>query len=456
MFVVLDFEATCDEPRNPNPQEVIEFPMVAIDPAVREATREFHRYVRPRFFPRLSTFCTRLTGIEQATVDASTDFVDVLRQADAWIAELGGEVTVVTCGDWDLNTLLPLQCKAYGIELPAWSHRRINLKEVFARSPYGKGRFLPLQGMLEAVGLTFEGRPHSGIDDTRNIARIVCKLLKAEVACAPDARSKPNAGSAAEIGAVFAQLTPGCGKATAQRIEFLALDLARLSPQLLEPFATDRNDAVREAVAFIAGRLMRDGVDTPRMTRLLAVLSRDPNAWVRKKAQAGMPLPRREALPPLGHYDEFKDAWDINFKRLMQGSVGSVERYLDSIDWSECYEAGWGSWGRTVRCADALLMNAIIYDKVGMADLALRRGADPQAYVELGHGTLIMQATMRGNIEMCRLLAGSLPGVLWSRAFDELSLDDWIKWLGELKIDDSRKADLIALFKPLWWNSQRS
>lgn len=32
--------------------------------------------------------------------------------------------------------------------------------------------------MLQILGMQFEGRPHSGIDDTRNIARIAIQLLK--------------------------------------------------------------------------------------------------------------------------------------------------------------------------------------------------------------------------------------------------------------------------------------
>ena len=35
-----------------------------------------------------------------------------------------------------------------------------------------------LSGMLENLGLTFEGREHSGIDDTKNIARVIVQLIK--------------------------------------------------------------------------------------------------------------------------------------------------------------------------------------------------------------------------------------------------------------------------------------
>lgn len=32
--------------------------------------------------------------------------------------------------------------------------------------------------MLESLGLEFEGREHSGIDDAKNIARVVVQLVK--------------------------------------------------------------------------------------------------------------------------------------------------------------------------------------------------------------------------------------------------------------------------------------
>lgn len=35
-----------------------------------------------------------------------------------------------------------------------------------------------LSTMLESLGLKFEGREHSGIDDAKNIARVVVQLIK--------------------------------------------------------------------------------------------------------------------------------------------------------------------------------------------------------------------------------------------------------------------------------------
>lgn len=37
---------------------------------------------------------------------------------------------------------------------------------------------ITLELILENLGMSFEGRPHSGIDDARNIARILVKMIK--------------------------------------------------------------------------------------------------------------------------------------------------------------------------------------------------------------------------------------------------------------------------------------
>lgn len=46
-FLVLDFEATCDDKRQIRPQEVIEFPIVVVDAVTLENVAEFHYYIKP-------------------------------------------------------------------------------------------------------------------------------------------------------------------------------------------------------------------------------------------------------------------------------------------------------------------------------------------------------------------------------------------------------------------------
>ncbi len=164
-FVVIDFEATCDEPYNPDPQEIIEFPAVIVDPGAACDAAEFHSFVRPVAHPRLTPFCARLTGIRQEQVDAAPTFPDVLAQFEEWWQETGSDdALVVTCGDWDLGSLLPRQCAQHGLAIPAWGDRWANLKRVFAWNfPHATER-AALPEISAALGLVMAGRLHSGID----------------------------------------------------------------------------------------------------------------------------------------------------------------------------------------------------------------------------------------------------------------------------------------------------
>src|SRR5262245_64312669 len=84
-YVVIDFEATCDEPYNPDPQEIIEFPAVVVDSNLGTDIAEFHTYVRPVAHPQLTSFCAGLTGIRQEQIDRALPFPEVLRQFDEWL-----------------------------------------------------------------------------------------------------------------------------------------------------------------------------------------------------------------------------------------------------------------------------------------------------------------------------------------------------------------------------------
>jgi hypothetical protein len=67
-LMVLDFEATCNNPVQTSPQEIIEFPTVVVDTVEKRVVGEFRRFVRPVIHPELTRFCTELTGIRQVRV----------------------------------------------------------------------------------------------------------------------------------------------------------------------------------------------------------------------------------------------------------------------------------------------------------------------------------------------------------------------------------------------------
>ena len=186
---VLDFETTCWENKNsPNyPGEIIEFPVVLMNCDNGEIVDKFHSYVMPMEKSRLSEFCINLTGITQKTVDDSgIPLETVMRMFTKWVDEQCDKhklsvnplvndpsrvpATFVTCSDWDLGVQLLHECRRKGISRPpylnAWIDLRAAYKRYYMVMPDG------LNGALNARGLMFAGRQHSGIDDAINTSSI--------------------------------------------------------------------------------------------------------------------------------------------------------------------------------------------------------------------------------------------------------------------------------------------
>jgi 3'-5' exoribonuclease 1 len=187
-YAVFDVEATCE--RNVDkpfeyPNEIIEWPVVLFDGRTHEVVAEFQSYVKPTSQPILSDFCKELTGIAQETVDSAPPFTKVLANFEQWLSHFDDtgpkfENTVfITDGPWDLRDFVEKQCRISSIKRPKYLYAWCDLRTVFA--DWKKTSRLNIDGMLAALNLRFEGRPHSGIDDARNIALIVQHLAEAGV-----------------------------------------------------------------------------------------------------------------------------------------------------------------------------------------------------------------------------------------------------------------------------------
>lgn len=179
-FLVLDFEATCEKDGQIKPQEIIEFPVLMINSRTLKMDAQFHQYVQPRVHRELTAFCTELTGIAQDMVDGQPFIEDVLKSFDKWMQEnnlLDPSVKslFVTCGDWDLNKMLPSQASAFNLHTPGYFNQWLNIKKAYAEvmSSYPRG----MMDMLEGLHIQHQGRHHSGIDDCTNIAEILRQLL---------------------------------------------------------------------------------------------------------------------------------------------------------------------------------------------------------------------------------------------------------------------------------------
>ncbi|KAJ7219074.1 ribonuclease H-like domain-containing protein [Mycena pura] len=209
-FLVFDVEATCQQGTDfAYPNEIIEFPVCLMmwkdrngDKARQlELIDEFRSFVKPSWRPMLSQFCKDLTGITQEQVDAASDFPTVLRSFRAFLVQhkligKNGKRRLKFCwcsdGPWDIRDFVVKQCFISKMQLPDWmSGDVLDVRQLVtvhtALRKRGPSRTLNIPAQLSAFGLPpFQGRLHSGIDDTRNLARILKQLALENVRLQPN------------------------------------------------------------------------------------------------------------------------------------------------------------------------------------------------------------------------------------------------------------------------------
>ncbi|NXD09108.1 ERI2 exoribonuclease, partial [Nothocercus nigrocapillus] len=172
----------------------VEFPAVLLNTASGEVEAEFHSYVQPQEHPLLSEFCTELTGITQNQVEEGVPLNICLSQFLKWIQKIQKEkkilfisdipnhstseaklCTFVTWTDWDLGVCLHYECKRKQLRKPdilnAWIDLKATYRLFYNRKPKG------LKGALQDLGIAFVGREHSGLDDSRNTARLAWRMI---------------------------------------------------------------------------------------------------------------------------------------------------------------------------------------------------------------------------------------------------------------------------------------
>ncbi|KIJ17351.1 hypothetical protein PAXINDRAFT_168043 [Paxillus involutus ATCC 200175] len=230
-FLVLDVEATCLQGTGFDwPNEIIEWPVCLLRWKAKSATGkatqleivdEFRSFVKPTWRPQLSQFCTDLTGIAQAQVNHAPAFPKVLKMFARFLAQHGlidpknGRPLQRFCwcsdGPFDVRDFVVKQCFISNIPMPSWLKGDVldvrRVASVCAATSGASGsqkirtrlatnhhyRSLNIPQQLGALGLgPFQGRVHSGIDDTRNIARIMIELARRGIRLEPNTSINPN------------------------------------------------------------------------------------------------------------------------------------------------------------------------------------------------------------------------------------------------------------------------
>ncbi|CAH8827051.1 unnamed protein product [Trichobilharzia szidati] len=197
LLLFIYFESTCFAENNGQAPEIIEFPVVVLDSVTGTIIDSFQSFVRPTENPELSVFCSNLTGIQQSDVENAPTLGVVLKKFEIWLRRtketLGcsfkGQPTTtaifVTWTDWDISICLWDECRRKKLPLPGDMLNRIDLKAIFQQW-LGSHKVAQnwrggLKDALHLVGLRFEGRPHRGIDDAKNTARLLLHLLSKNI-----------------------------------------------------------------------------------------------------------------------------------------------------------------------------------------------------------------------------------------------------------------------------------
>lgn len=181
-YCVLDFEANCSD-KNTRDHEIIEFPAVLIDATTGKTISEFRQFVKTIYTGQVSKFITELTHITDKDLKSALTWQQTLIQFEEWCDKYNvtaKTTTMITCGDWDLKTMLPRQMMITGLYLQprldklfsSWN----NIKFAYKNCLKIKRRSPGMAGMLKNLKLPLIGHHHSGIDDCRNISRIAHKL----------------------------------------------------------------------------------------------------------------------------------------------------------------------------------------------------------------------------------------------------------------------------------------
>ena len=169
-FLVIDLEATCDEARRIRSRhmEIIEIGSVLVDATTLAVVGEHQTFVKPVRHPVLTELCTKLTTITQVDVENAPGFPEAVASLARFIGDR--EVLFCSWGDYDRRQF-EQDAAFHRVALP-FGGKHLNVKKAFSEQ-LGEERRYGMAGALERVGLELQGTHHRGIDDARNIARLL-------------------------------------------------------------------------------------------------------------------------------------------------------------------------------------------------------------------------------------------------------------------------------------------
>lgn len=173
---VLDLELTCWPDGKVPPgqrKEIIEAGLTTIDLSSLTIGKSLSFPVIPTM-SEVSPFCTELTDWTEAKLKRQGMTMKELVRRLA--TKHGAKNRVLVTDSGSEAETFRTQCELMGIDYP-FGNETHNVSTMFSMLTK---RFenLSLKEKLRLLGLEFEGRPHSGVDDSRNIARLLIAVIQ--------------------------------------------------------------------------------------------------------------------------------------------------------------------------------------------------------------------------------------------------------------------------------------
>lgn len=177
-ILIIDLESTCWENSvmpNGKRQDLANMEIIEFGCAL--ANRRGHVIdarsflVRPTLHPFLSDFCTTLTGITQSMVNEAPAFPEASQALADWLGDCPRNFIWCSWGNYD-RLHIEAQSEREGVSLSILEHPHLNLKRIWRRTT-GQKKKNGLASALAFHNLDFVGRQHRGLDDAKNIARLL-------------------------------------------------------------------------------------------------------------------------------------------------------------------------------------------------------------------------------------------------------------------------------------------
>ena len=173
-YIVFDLEATCWQGNTMDrEQEIIEIGAYRVN-GYGEWIDHFQAFVKPVMNPRLSAYCTDLTGITQEQVNKAKTFGSVFHSFEDWYHNEDGPQLLCSWGGKDRGMIID-ECKRHDLD-HSFLPQCLNLKAQYA-SIFRLSKEVGLLKALEYIEIDFEGSHHRAKDDAFNTTKLFLHLL---------------------------------------------------------------------------------------------------------------------------------------------------------------------------------------------------------------------------------------------------------------------------------------